>query len=220
MATVVVGDIHGRLDRLESLFEALPVWPDQFVFLGDYIDRGPDSKAVIDRLLALAQEVECVFLRGNHEDMALDVLDQGNHYEPEIWEMNGGLQTIRSYLKDARRGGLPLHGRDAWRASLPPSHAQFLRDTALYHETPDLVFVHARINAEGPQRTPPEVLLWERIESPLLSMGYGKRVICGHTPFPEPMIGPDWINLDTGCGKWEGAVLSALMLPEGRFVSG
>jgi serine/threonine protein phosphatase 1 len=212
MAMAVVGDIHGRLDRLESLLEALPSWPDQFVFLGDYIDRGPNSKGVIDRLLALAQEEECIFLRGNHEDMALDVLDGANRYEPEIWEMNGGLQTIRSYVRSNRR--------DVWRASLPPAHLQFLRDTLLYYETPDLVFVHARINAEGPQRTPPEVLLWQRIESPFVSMGYGKRVICGHTPFPEPMIGPDWINLDTGCGKWEGAVLSALMLPEGRFVSG
>jgi serine/threonine protein phosphatase 1 len=212
MATVVIGDIHGRLDRLKSLLETLPAWPDQFVFLGDYIDRGPDSKGVIDRLLALAQEVECVFLRGNHEDMALDALDGSNRYEPEIWEMNGGLETIRSYVRSPTR--------EAWRAGLPPAHRQFLHDTALYHETDELVFVHARINPEGPQRTPPEVLLWERIESPLDSMGYGKRVICGHTPFPEPMIGPDWINLDTGCGKWEGGVLSALMLPEGRFIWG
>jgi serine/threonine protein phosphatase 1 len=212
VATLVIGDIHGRLDRLEALFDGLPYWPDRFIFLGDYLDRGPDSPGVLDRLLRLATEEECVFLRGNHEDLALDVLDGSGRYPPGVWEANGGTQTIRSYAS--------ARDRNEWRAALPPAHARFLRETALYHETADHVYVHARINAEGPAKTPPEVLLWSRIESPLLSMGYGKRVICGHTPFPEPMIGPDWINLDTGCGKWHGAVLSALLLPEGRFVWG
>jgi serine/threonine protein phosphatase 1 len=212
VATIVVGDIHGRLDRLEELLEMLPFWPDEFIFLGDYLDRGPDSRGVITRLLALAEEAECIFLRGNHEDMALDAYDQTARYEDGIWEANGGLQTMRSYA------GRP--DRRAWRAALPPSHLEFLRATLLYYETDKHVFVHARINRDGPEKTPRETLLWERILSPLDSMGYGKRVICGHTPFPEPMIGPDWINLDTGCGKWDGAVLSALLLPEGRFISG
>jgi serine/threonine protein phosphatase 1 len=211
MATIAVGDIHGRLDRLEELLEALPIWPDEFVFLGDYIDRGPDSRGVIDRLMSLSLEVDCVFLRGNHEDLALDALDDDGRYPPDVWELNGGIQTMRSYRAADRR---------AWRATLPRAHQEFLRSTQLYHETPTHVFVHARILPEGPAKTPPDVLMWERIDSPLDSMGYGKRVICGHTPFPEPMIGPDWINLDTGCGKWDGAVLSALLLPEGRFLSG
>lgn len=212
MATLVIGDIHGRLDRLEGLLDSLPYWPDRFIFLGDYLDRGPDSRGVIDRLLRLAQEEECVFIRGNHEDLALDALDAGGRYPAGLWEANGGGQTIRAYP--------PARDRNTWRAAFPPEHVRFLRETRLYYETADHVFVHARIHAEGPAQTPPEVLLWSRIESPLLSMGYGKRVICGHTPFPEPMIGPDWINLDTGCGKWHGAVLSALLLPEGRFLWG
>jgi serine/threonine protein phosphatase 1 len=212
VATLVIGDIHGRLDRLEALFDGLPYWPDRFIFLGDYVDRGPETPGVLDRLLRLAQEEECVFIRGNHEDMALDALESGGRYPPGVWEANGGVQTIQSYPR--------ARDRNSWRAVLPPEHVRFLRETRLYHETTDHVFVHARINAEGPAKTPPEVLLWSRIESPLVSMGYGKRVICGHTPFPEPMIGPDWINLDTGCGKWHGAVLSALLLPEGRFVWG
>lgn len=212
MDTVVVGDIHGRLDRLESLLEELPFWPDQFILLGDYVDRGPDSRGVVERLLKLREEAECIFLRGNHEDMVLDAYDQTGRYEPGVWEANGGLQFLRSYCRNC--------DPRAWRKAVPPSHVEFLRATRLYYETAEHVFVHARINAEGPAKTPRETLLWERILSPLDKMGYGKKVICGHTPFPEPMIGPDWINLDTGCGKWEGAVLSALLLPEGRFLSG
>lgn len=212
MATAVIGDIHGQREQLERLLEALPYWPDCFIFLGDYLDRGPDSRGVIDRLLQLAQEENCIFLRGNHEDLALDALEKTGRYAEGLWELNGGLATIQSYP--------PAHDRKSWRALLPPEHAHFLRETRLYYETSQHVFVHARINPEGPAKTPPHALLWERLASPLERIGYGKRVICGHTPFPEPMIGPDWINLDTGCGKWRGSSLSALLLPEGRFVYG
>src|SRR5215212_3531643 len=111
MATLVIGDIHGRLDRLEGLLESLPYWPDRFIFLGDYLDRGPDSAGVLDRLLRLSQDEECIFIRGNHEDLALDAFDAGGRYPPGVWEANGGTQTIRSYAK--------AKDRDAWRKVLP-----------------------------------------------------------------------------------------------------
>src|ERR1043166_9018992 len=96
--TFVIGDIHGCVDELNWLLDALsPTEADAIVFLGDYIDRGPASKAVIDRLLRLRREGPgCVFLKGNHEDMFLAFLGLQGHYG-EAFLLNGGETTLQSY---------------------------------------------------------------------------------------------------------------------------
>ena len=136
-----IGDIHGSLESLERLLEKInPDLPkDRLVFVGDYIDRGPQSKAVVDyiiRLQNLAPPGQIVCLKGNHEAMFLDFLAGG---PAEMFLFNGGMATLEDYWADdwADREGL----------ALPPDHEQFYRDLQLYYETPDYIFVHARAQA-------------------------------------------------------------------------
>jgi serine/threonine protein phosphatase 1 len=86
-------------------------------------------------------------------------------------------------------------------------------------ETDEYVFVHAGIGPAGPDATTRYVKLWHRI-APDEAFGYGKLVICGHTPYRSPVVGPDWINIDTGCGKLASAPLTALLLPEMQLLQG
>src|SRR6185369_11137148 len=96
--TFAIGDVHGCIDELNVLLDSLaPAADDTIVFLGDYIDRGPTPKGVIDRLLSLRREgTRCIFLKGNHEDMFLAFLGLGGHYG-DAFLYNGGAATLRSY---------------------------------------------------------------------------------------------------------------------------
>jgi serine/threonine protein phosphatase 1 len=206
---IAIGDIHGRLDRLNRLLSALPPYRP-LVFLGDYIDRGPDSRGVIERLIGLARRRDCVILCGNHEDMLLDALCDTYDGAVSDWLRNGGDTTLRSYrATNIRRLA----------EELPEEHIAFLRGLREHWETEEFVFVHAGITAAGPDATERDTKLWMRLE-PDEQFGYGKTVICGHTPYHSPLRGPDWINIDTGCGKLPSAPLTALLLPELEIVQG
>jgi serine/threonine protein phosphatase 1 len=206
---IAIGDIHGRLDRLNRLLAALPA-DRTLIFLGDYIDRGPDSRGVIDRLLRLARLRDCVCLCGNHEDMLLNALDGAYEGAVSDWLQNGGDATQRSYRVSSLR---------RLAEELPAEHFAFLRGLHEHWETEEFVFVHAGITAAGPQATDRDTKLWMRIAADE-AFGYGKTVICGHTPYTSPVRGPDWINIDTGCGKLPSAPLTALLLPELEIVQG
>lgn len=214
MGLIAIGDIHGCARSLEALLARLaPSSTDHLLFIGDYIDRGPDSKGVIDRLLALREDVPCTFLRGNHEAMMIEYLDEGTF---ELWRMNGGVSTLQSYLRGD--GHSEIH--------IPPAHAEFIRDTKLYHETDDFFFVHAGLkpdrSLEAARRTPDEeVLLWERGHLEAEAPMWEKPVVCGHTPHPEPLNREKLILIDTGCVyhmKPGMGRLTAVHLPERTFV--
>jgi serine/threonine protein phosphatase 1 len=214
MGLTAIGDIHGCLQSLNALLNRLDPSPDDhLLFVGDYIDRGPDSKGVIDRLLGLRKAVPCTFLRGNHEAMMIDYLESGSF---RLWRMNGGVSTLQSYLGD--NDGSEVH--------IPAAHAEFVRDTKLYHETDDFLFVHAGLrpdltvekNLEEPDE---EVLLWERGHLEATKMVWEKTVVCGHTPQPEPISREELILIDTGCVyhmKPGMGRLTAVHLPEREFV--
>jgi diadenosine tetraphosphatase ApaH/serine/threonine PP2A family protein phosphatase len=208
-AIAVIGDIHGRLDRLDRLLKQLPE-ERTLVFLGDYVDRGPESRGVLQRLLRLARQRECVLLCGNHEDMMLDAIDGAYDDAISDWLRNGGDATLRSY-------GVSSVGRLA--EELPEEHLRLLRGLREHWETEAYVFVHAGITPDGPDATDRNTKLWMRI-APDEAFGYGKTVICGHTPYRSPLRGPDWINIDTGCGKLPSAPLTGLLLPELQIVQG
>lgn len=192
--------------------EISPEPDDHLVFIGDYIDRGPDSKGVIDRVLQLREEVRCTFLRGNHEAMMLDYLDRG---VIELWRMNGGLETLESYRTD---GG---------NIDIPESHSQFIRDTELYLQTDDFFFVHAGLRpdlsvAENVQRGNEQIFLWERSHLEADGFAWEKTVVCGHTPHSEPVNEPKLILIDTGCVYYHHpqlGKLTAVRLPERDFVT-
>lgn len=217
MALYAIGDVHGCARSLEALLARInPVPEDHLVFVGDYVDRGPRSREVIEMLVD-AQKAStdgrgpaCTFLRGNHDQMMLDWLDRG---EFELWGHNGAMATLGSYSGSAGRHGIP------------EEHIAFLRATRIYFDTPDYFFVHAGLNpdltiAQNLEFETPRTFLWSRGHYGT-KRRWEKPVVCGHTPHADVVIEDDMINVDTGCcfphlaglGK-----LSAIRLPDREVI--
>jgi len=183
---LAIGDIHGYHDKLEALLDMVrPAATDQVVFIGDYIDRGPDSRAVLDLLTAFRDRFPgTVFLRGNHEQMLLDWRQSGDAGNRELYLFNGGQATLASY-----GGGLDM---------IPEEHLAFIETTRLFHlETgfaakgmdgatsrQDFLFAHAGVNPDRPlEAQTSHDLLW--IREPFLTSPRpcGDLVVVhGHTP--------------------------------------
>jgi serine/threonine protein phosphatase 1 len=167
---LAIGDIHGCLSALETLLAAIGPGPqDTLVLLGDYVDRGPQSRGVMERLLMLQQQCRLVPLLGNHDEMMLNVCT-GQRRLYVDWLLFGGNATLASYGA-------------AQPEDIPPAHLDFLRGCRLYHESPGHFFVHGNYRAELPLSAQPiETLLWEslkrRLPGPHCS---GKTAIVGHT---------------------------------------
>lgn len=201
-----IGDIHGNLSHLELLMEkikpALDPHRDTLIFLGDYIDRGPDSKGVVDFILQLRTELpHVVCLKGNHEAMFLDWHLDGKDYD--LYLYNGGGATIRSYSQEGE-------------FKLPQRHLDFFISLRLYYETEHYIFVHAGLRGGIPlEEQDPHDLIWIRDEFMLSSYDFGKIVIFGHTPLQQVFVTPDKIGIDTGAVY--GGVLTCLELPAQRF---
>ena len=207
-----IGDIHGSLDALERLLDQInpDLTGDGLVFVGDYIDRGPRSKGVVDYILRLKDEAppgQIICLKGNHEAMFLDFLAGG---PGEMFLFNGGLATMEDYWGD------DWVGVDRESLTLPPDHAQFFQDLELYYEIPDYIFVHGGLKPGVPlDEQVEDDLLWIRGEFITSEADFGRRVIFGHTPFKQPLLMPNKIGIDTGAVY--GNFLTALKLPEEEF---
>lgn len=225
----VVGDIHGRADLLRILHEAIiedaaDAPPRRvIVYLGDYVDRGAESSAVIEMLASGPPAgFEAVHLLGNHEAWLLDFLDDPD--QGAGWIMNGGSATLLSYGVDAagisfQRDRL-ARARDELRAKLPPAHLAFLRSLKLSHVEGDYLFVHAGIRPGVPlDRQSADDLVWIRDEFLFSDADHGKVVVHGHTIVDEPEVLDNRIGIDTGA--FATGRLTCLVL-EGttrRFVS-
>lgn len=190
---IAIGDVHGCAPALAALLAAIQPQPtDTIVPLGDYIDRGPQSRQTIDLLLDLSTQCQLVPLLGNHELMLLDALR--SPYEREIWLNCGGLPTLDSY-------GGSLN-------DIPDRHLEFLRNCRPYHETDSHLFVHASYEPHLPLAEQPyHVLFWQHMLSPLPPPHRsGKIVVAGHTPQVggQPRRAGHVILIDTYCfgGGW------------------
>lgn len=209
---VAIGDIHGCRQSLEKLLNKLQNYADRkFIFVGDYIDRGPDSKGVVDMLLEFRKNIDAIFLRGNHEQMLLDAID---HDERMLWITNGGKSTLASY------------GASSHKLNLPEKHLRFFRDTRFFYDTKQFFFVHAgllphKTIAES-VRNENEVqeMLWERSHLNAFETNWEKTVVFGHTPRPHPIQKEKMIGIDTGCvyEKLGYGKLTAVLLPEVEFI--
>jgi serine/threonine protein phosphatase 1 len=216
----VVADIHGYLDcltRLHRLIEtdaaAAGAARNVVTYVGDYVDRGPDSKGVVDLLLNRPLPgFESIFLKGNHEAAMLEFLDGA---EPRMdWLRFGGVETLESYGVSAPRrlAEIPAAQR-ALSARLPPDHLQFYRALGLARIEGDFLIVHAGIRPGVPlDRQAEDDLIW--IREPFLSSGkdFGKIVVHGHTIDKRPQVRPNRIGIDTGVyryGRLTCAVLEA-----------
>lgn len=209
--TYAIGDIHGRSDLLMRLHDAIAreiaAAPRgltiQVVYLGDYIDRGPDSRGVLQLLThAPLRGTDSVFLLGNHERGLLQFLEK-----PETgasWLYYGGDAMLTSY-------GIavdPMAPRStdrltalatALKAALPPDHLAFLHRLKLKHENGDYLFVHAGIDPKRPlERQDEQALLWIREPFTTSSRSFGKVVVHGHSITTAPIVRPNRIGIDTG----------------------
>ncbi|ACL60708.1 metallophosphoesterase family protein [Methylobacterium nodulans] len=203
-SVVAFGDIHGRDDllarahaRLDALSAARGLCPLE-IYLGDLIDRGPDSRDVVERLIARAREREVIALRGNHEAMLLRALDDDEALR--LWLAQGGEATLRAYRGAPPEGqGGAASAREILRRALPPAHLAFLRGMPVSYTIGALLFVHAGIRpGRLIDQQDEEDLLW--IREPFLSSerDHGLLVVHGHSPVAEPDFRFNRINIDTG----------------------
>lgn len=204
-----IGDIHGRSDLLTELLEliesdaaAAGSAAKTLVFLGDYVDRGPDSSGVLDLLSTnLPPGFDAHFLKGNHEQFLLDFLDDASWLG--AWRSNGGEQTLRSYGVDVdgleRRQARPPVWQAEFLELLPETHLRFLQSLELTYVAGDYLFVHAGLRPGLPlDEQVPDDILWIRHEFLDSDMSFGKIVVHGHTPERAPVIRPNRIGIDTG----------------------
>lgn len=215
-----IGDIHGDLEKLEELLEVVPLEEgDRLVFLGDYIDRGPDSPAVIDRLIELRTRYECIFLLGNHESMFLDFLGWTDdaYFGGDAFLLNGGDRTLAAY------GYFDREETDRESFRLPKAHQNFLLELTHFHLEGDYLFVHAGLNRNhlrsgdldyAIRMSRLEDMLWNRT-SVDLPHDLGVTIIYGHTPSEDFSVrwnSPFSIGIDTGAVY--GGPLTAIRLPD------
>jgi serine/threonine protein phosphatase 1 len=210
MRTLAIGDIHGCARALDTLLAAVRPQPeDLLVTLGDYVDRGPDSRGVLDRLLALYAGGRLVPLRGNHDLMML----HSRHWEEAavVWLACGGQTTLTSY------GATALRASELCR--VPERHWDFLENACVNaYETDSHVFVHASLYPELPLSDQPDsILLWEKLAGPVEHVS-GKVVVCGHTRQPGgvPVSWGKTVCIDTGVYVEDGW-LTCLDVGEGCY---
>lgn len=211
-----IGDVHGCFDELSALINFLKEQQslsqdDLLLFIGDYIDRGPASRQVLDLLISLRAEFpKTVFLKGNHEDMLLGYLGLGGH-AGEMYLSNGGFEFFRSYRV------APLAPLSQIIGLLPAAHLEFLRSLDTCVTLAEFVFAHAGIHPEKSlAEQSPQDLIWIRSEFTKAEHTLGATVVFGHTPFEDVMLHlPYKIGIDTGIVY--GNKLSCVELVEGEL---
>ena len=199
MRSYVIGDIHGCIDELRYLIDDLPIeFGDRLIFLGDYIDRGPNSKGVLTYIIELrkTRDLEIICLKGNHEDMFLAYLGlSGQHGDMFLY--NGGYATLISYGVHSKQSSV-----DEIIARIAPEHIEFLKSLRTYFVMPPFICVHAGVHPSKPlDKQTDSDLLWIRnefIDNPhRLFPPY--HVLFGHTPRISVLFDlPYKIGLDTG----------------------
>lgn len=231
---IAIGDIHGEYDKLVDLMEQelRPNYPFEdhtYVFLGDFVDGGRDTRDVIETLIAWEKKYpHWVFLKGNHEDLMLNALGipticetyikQGDYY---LWWCQGGRETHQSYLATLRAH----NGITPYEASLipperaiPVTHINWLRNLKLYHETENHIFVHAGLK---PGFTRLELMmnqdfLWIRDEFIDSDFDWGKMVVFGHTAFDDPIVMDNKIGIDT-MRHGHGHITAVVLDPDDKY---
>ena len=202
-----VGDIHGRSDLVSRVLSGIdddcqrrPVDRPITVFIGDYIDRGPGSRAVLDLLLRWRRDNEAVFLLGNHETFLTRFLADSRTLDE--WRQNGGLETLLSYelkptISPDRREQVRL--ADQLAGAIPPQHLNFLASLDLSFCCGDFLFVHAGVRPGVPiEEQTEDDLLWIREEFLAHEQPFERFVVHGHTPVNAPDLRSNRINIDTG----------------------
>ena len=202
-----VGDIHGRADllfeviaRIDEDIRRRPIRYVVEVYIGDYIDRGPDSKTVIDALAVRMVNHGAICLRGNHEVLIESFLRDPGCF-PQ-WQRLGALQTLASYDIQPRRGETAAELRQRFLGIFPRTHELFLQCLHDSYCCGDFLFAHAGVRPGVPiEQQDVNDLTWIRREFLDSNQHHGKFIVHGHTPVPHPDIRHNRINIDTGAWK-------------------
>lgn len=206
MRTIIIGDIHGCATAFDRLLEVVGEY-DRIITLGDYVDRGPDSKGILDRLCALAEKGKLIAIRGNHDMM---MVESGRSRPSSFWLMHGGKETLLSYQTTENPN---------WSQDVPPKHWDFLQSFLInYFEGEDFFCVHARVEPGlSLEDQPDSALFWEKLEDPIPHYS-GKTMICGHTRMVDgiPVRFPGTIAIDTSVYTADGW-LTALEWPSLKY---
>ncbi|MFA5667754.1 MAG: metallophosphoesterase family protein [Balneolaceae bacterium] len=205
---IAIGDIHGCAKTLKLLLTQLSTefgTSVEYVFLGDYVDRGPESNNVIEQCIEFSETHNCTFIRGNHDLVMLKALGKGGSKTDMLyWLGMGGSETMASY-----------------QSGVPKAHIEFLESTVTFYDTEEFFFVHASAPIsvslkKGKQiRDAESAYLWGRDHIGKENLPWEKTVVFGHTPFKAPLITNQMIGLDTGCVYVDRGygLLTAMALP-------
>lgn len=223
-----IGDIHGRLDLLQSLQAQIKedvqdgeISRHVLVYLGDYIDRGLDSPEVIDLIRnEPLPGFEIHLLLGNHEKLMIQFLTE--EIDPSKWFRNGGRETLDSYgikVPNLLEEGDAEKLADQFRDAVPPEHLQFLRGLELSHREGDYLFVHAGLKPGVPVEDQDAAdLIWIRDEFLDSDYDFGVRVVHGHTISEDPVERPNRVGIDTGAYRTERLTCAVLEETAVRFL--
>lgn len=206
---IAIGDVHGNRAALDRLLETVePSASDLMVFLGDYVDRGPDARGSIERILALRRDRNVVCLRGNHEDKMLAARRGGREFSE--WLDFGGRATLESYS----------HGdRDPCPDAVPAHHWDFIEDCLDGCESGSHIFVHGMVDAgRSLSEQDPRMVRWTKLWRRDGPHGSGRTVVCGHTAQRGgvPFIAPGYVCIDS-C-VYETGWLTAFDVLAGVFI--
>ncbi len=195
-----ITDIHGEYDKLCNVLEKVsPQSDDTIVFMGDYIDRGLKSREVVDKIIDMQNVCKCVYLIGSHE-YAMMHAPTDDYYNYLFWNY-GGDKTALSY------GGFD---------NIMKIHGEFFNSLKLYYITENYMFIHAGIRIGIPlEKQDPVDIVYIRSEFYKKKHHLPYKIIFGHTEFDEPQIQDDKICIDTGCGKYKDALLTAIVIENG-----
>jgi serine/threonine protein phosphatase 1 len=223
----VIGDVHGRADLLDRMVGAItndlaarPAADSLVVTVGDYVDRGPDSRGVIERLRRNPFPTRFIALKGNHE-----LLLEGFLHDPQVaehWRRFGGLETLQSYgvpVGDVMRGREYLAAARALAQAIPEEHFDFLGSLRTSLTVGKYFICHAGVRPGVPlDRQSEEDLLW--IREPFLASraDFGRIVVHGHTPTEQPELLPNRINVDTGAFMTGRLTCAAIDADGVRFI--
>lgn len=207
--TFVIGDIHGCYQSLVDMMKLIGDSDDTIIFLGDYVDRGPESKRVVDLVVQLKKERSCVIpLLGNHESMFLRYL---NGLDRQLFLRCGGRSTLESY-------GIDPDAENQGQIYIPDEHLVFFNSLLLNWEDEKYIYVHAGLQPGLHLSMQTDVwCLWAREEFISSVYDFGKRVVFGHTVFAEPFLRPEKVGIDTGAVY--GGNLTCLVLPDEEFIT-
>jgi serine/threonine protein phosphatase 1 len=196
--TIALGDIHGCSLALKAIVDEIAPKPDDMIILlGDYVDRGIDSRGVLDYLIKLQDRCHLIPILGNHDQMMLEA--QKGRSEFQFWLINGGSSALDSY------------GSSKKIELIPPSHFEFLQSCRSYYESESYIFTHANYKPELPmEKQTDRTLRWLslRVSGPPKKHCSGKTVFVGHSPQPEVLDIGHFVCIDTNCykGGWLTAI--------------